>query len=49
MEFFENAGVGMSPGRDFGDNGFMRLNFGCPRSRVEQAVARIRKAVESLG
>ena len=49
MEFFENAGVGMSPGHDFGDSDFMRLNFGCPRSRVEQAVARIRKAVESLG
>jgi cystathionine beta-lyase len=47
--FFEDAGVGMSPGRDFGDPGFMRLNFGCPKSRVELAVERIRKAVESLG
>ncbi|MCP4387451.1 MAG: putative C-S lyase [Gammaproteobacteria bacterium] len=48
MAFFEAAGVGMSPGRDFGDNNYMRLNFGCPRSRVEQVVERIRKAVESL-
>jgi len=48
MKFFENAGVGMSPGRDFGDTNFMRLNFGCPRSRLEQAVERIRKAVEAL-
>lgn len=48
MAFFEDAGVGMSPGRDFGDNQYMRLNFGCPRSRVEQAVERIRKAVETL-
>ncbi|MDH3632300.1 MAG: PatB family C-S lyase [Gammaproteobacteria bacterium] len=48
MEFFENAGVGMSPGRDFGDPTHMRLNFGCPRSRVEQAVDRIRKAIEAL-
>ena len=48
MDFFENAGVGMSPGRDFGDNDYMRLNFGCPRSRVEQALERIRKAVETL-
>ena len=47
--FFEDAGVGMSPGRDFGDPGFMRLNFGCPRSRVEQAVERIRSAVEGIG
>jgi cystathionine beta-lyase len=46
--FFEAAGVGMSPGRDFGDPGYMRFNFGCPRSRVVEAVERIRKAVESL-
>jgi len=38
----------MSPGRDFGDPGYMRFNFGCPRSRVVEAVERIRKAVESL-
>ena len=47
--FFEAAGVGMSPGRDFGDPEFMRLNFACPRSRVELAVARIRNAVEARG
>jgi len=48
MKFFESAGVGMSPGREFGDPTHMRLNFGCPRRRVEQAVERIRKAVEAL-
>lgn len=48
MKFFESAGVGMSPGSEYGDPTHMRLNFGCPRSRVEQAVDRIRKAVESL-
>jgi len=46
--FFEDAGVGMSPGRDFGDPGFMRLNFGCPKSRVELAVERIKNAVGGL-
>jgi cystathionine beta-lyase len=46
--FFEAAGVGMSPGHEFGDAGGMRLNFGCPRSMVEQAVERIRKAVEAI-
>jgi cystathionine beta-lyase len=46
--FFEQAGVGMSPGREFGDNGFMRLNFGCPRALLEEAVSRIRNAVESI-
>ena len=48
-KFFESAGLGMSPGREFGDTDYMRLNYGCPRSRVEQAVERIRKAVGSLG
>jgi len=43
--FFEQAGVGMSPGRDFGDDRFMRLNFGCPRALLEQAVDRIRRAI----
>lgn len=43
--FFEKAGVGLSAGREFGDDRFLRLNFGCPRSRVEEAVTRIRLAV----
>ena len=44
-KFFEQAGVGMSSGREFGDDRFMRMNFGCPRSLVEEAVTRIRLAV----
>ena len=43
--FFEQAGVGMSPGRDFGDANYMRLNFGCPRRTLEQAVHRIKTAL----
>jgi cystathionine beta-lyase len=43
--FFEKAGVGLSAGQEFGDNGFMRLNFGCPRSLLEEAITRIRLAV----
>jgi cystathionine beta-lyase len=43
--FFEQAGVGMSPGRDFGDGRFMRLNFGCPRGLLEEAVRRMRSAL----
>ncbi|WP_151704075.1 MalY/PatB family protein [Nitrincola alkalilacustris] len=45
QHFFEQAGVGMSPGRDFGDSRFMRLNFGCPRRILEQAVERIRRSL----
>ena len=37
----------MSPGEQFGDNRFMRLNFGCPRVQLERAVARLEAAVSS--
>lgn len=43
--FFEEAGVGLSPGRDFGDERFIRLNFGCSRETLEEAVRRIRCAM----
>lgn len=43
--FFEEAGIGMSPGRDFGDTNYMRLNFGCPRPLLEEAVKRIKSAL----
>lgn len=45
QRFFEKAGVGMSPGKDFGDNNFMRLNFGCPRALLEEAVSRMRREI----
>jgi cystathionine beta-lyase len=43
--FFEAAGVGLSAGSEFGDNNYLRLNFGCPRSLLEEAVKRIKIAV----
>jgi cystathionine beta-lyase len=43
--FFEKAGVGLSAGSDFGDDNYLRLNFGCPRSLLEEAVKRIKIAV----
>jgi cystathionine beta-lyase len=43
--FFEQAGVGLSDGREFGLPGFLRLNFGCPRAVLEQALERMRKAL----
>lgn len=45
QHFFEQAGVGMSPGRDFGDDRYVRLNFGCRRELLEEAVKRIRRAI----
>ena len=44
-KFFEKAGVGLSPGRDFNDANYLRLNFGCPRSVLESAMARIKTAL----
>lgn len=44
--FFENAGVGLSDGSEFNGNGFVRLNFGCTRSLLTQALDRMAKAIE---
>jgi cystathionine beta-lyase len=44
--FFENAGVGLSDGSEFDGDGFVRLNFGCTRSLLEQALDRMAKAIE---
>ena len=46
--FFEEAGVGLSDGADFGGPGFVRLNFGCPRATLDEALSRMAKAVDSL-
>jgi len=43
--FFETAGVGLSRGDDFGLPGWVRLNFGCPRTTLDAALARMTKAV----
>ncbi|MFC1766083.1 MalY/PatB family protein [Planctomycetota bacterium] len=44
-KFFENAGVGLSNGKDFDAEGFVRLNFGCPRATLEEGLKRMRDAV----
>lgn len=46
--FFEEAGIGPSPGRDFGDANFARINFGCPRTQLEQIVDRLTQAIAKL-
>lgn len=46
--FFEDAGVGISSGKDFGDANFVRLNFACSLEILKEAVMRIRNAVLSL-
>ncbi|TAA45905.1 putative C-S lyase [Corallincola luteus] len=44
-QFFEKAGVGLSPGRDFGAPSFIRLNFGCTHATLEQAIKRMQVAL----
>jgi cystathionine beta-lyase len=46
--FFEGAGVGLSHGKDFGGPGFVRLNFGCRRATLEEALSRMARAVDGL-
>ncbi len=43
--FFEEAGVGLEDGLDFGLEGFVRLNFGCPRDTLAKGLCRIERAV----
>ncbi|MDZ7687000.1 MAG: PatB family C-S lyase [Gammaproteobacteria bacterium] len=43
--FFEAAGLGMSEGRRFDDDRYMRLNFGCARSMLEEAASRFEAAL----
>lgn len=40
--YFEDKGIGPSPGADFGDKQFVRVNFGCPKSYLEQAIHRLK-------
>lgn len=42
--FFEQAGVGLSDGAEFGAPGFVRLNFACPRARLDEALRRMTSA-----
>lgn len=47
--FFEEAGVGLSDGTDFDGPGFVRLNFGCRRALLREALERMRQALASGG
>lgn len=42
--FFEQAGVALSDGTFFGAPGFVRMNFGCPRSLLNTALERLASA-----
>jgi cystathionine beta-lyase len=43
--FFELSGVGLSEGSDFGFPGYVRLNFGCRRPILQDALQRMKRAI----
>jgi len=47
--FIEKAGLGLNSGTQFGPGGegFMRLNFSCQRSLLEQALVQLKTAIEA--
>ena len=47
VRHFEDHGVGLSDGRHFGaaPGTYVRLNFGCPRAALAEALARMKRAV----
>jgi cystathionine beta-lyase len=45
--YFLERGVALSPGSQFGDERFVRLNFGTPRARLEQALSRMKSGIRS--
>ena len=46
---FETMGLGLSDGARFGGPGFLRFNFGCPRSLLRRGIERLARAVAELG
>lgn len=47
-EHFEAHGIGLSDGADFGAPGWLRLNFGCPRSLLDEALKRFSSACHAF-
>jgi len=45
--FLESHGIGLSDGAAFGGPGFVRFNFACPRSLLEQGLERFQHALAS--
>ena len=45
MQACLDAGLALSPGADFGGPGFLRLNFGCSRSTLQEALRRLQRAL----
>lgn len=44
---FENHGIGLSGGHEFGDPDYVRLNFACPAQFLEKGLQRLKRGVEA--
>ena len=44
-QFFETHGIGLSDGTPFGDSKYLRLNFGCSKDRLSEALDRMHSAL----
>lgn len=47
-QWFEQHGVGLSDGTPFGRSGYLRLNFALPAVLLDEALARMQRAIASL-
>lgn len=47
-QHFEQHGVGLSDGVPFDGKQHLRLNFGCPRARLEEGLGKMKTAVDAL-
>ena len=45
--YFEKHGVGLSDGTPFDGQQHLRLNFGCPRARLEEGLEKIKAAIHT--
>ena len=46
--WFEEQGVGLTDGATFGSPGYLRLNFALPPALLDEALARMQRAIDSL-
>ena len=44
-QFFEAHGIGLSDGKPFGDSKYLRLNFGCSKNRLSEALERMHRGL----
>lgn len=46
--YFEQHGLGLSEGKQFDGEGYMRFNFGCPRKTLNKAIECFRQAMADI-